>query len=106
MIEQYYQLYYAHLLIQSEFTHASWREFAGKRFLYVSSPLPLDYVVSRVLEAGDTCTASTKLRVECVYVRSKDQQHVFLFRFLVPNEKQFCCGNLCEDCYYLREKNS
>jgi hypothetical protein len=103
VLEHYYQRFEAELCMQSEFSQIVWREFAGQRFIYVNSPLPASHLAIKLLEAGTISTQGTKLKVECIYVRSLEHLHVFRFRFLVPNEKQFCCGNLCVDCFLLRE---
>lgn len=39
-----------------------------------------------------------RLNAEISYVRRDSFLFVYRFRFLVPQEKMFCCGNLCEDC--------
>lgn len=106
MLEHYYQRFEAELCKRSQFSHVGWREFAGQRFIYVNSPLPASHLANILLEAGNLLTRGTKLKVECIYVRSVEHQHVFRFRFLVPHEKQFCCGNLCEDCFLLRENRA
>ncbi|MGD6833189.1 hypothetical protein ACQCT5_13550 [Sutcliffiella halmapala] len=46
-----------------------------------------------------------KVTVETHFVREAHHQYVYRHRFFVPQEKMFCCGNLCEDCIRLR-KNS
>jgi hypothetical protein len=103
VLEHYYQRFEAELCMQSELSQFHWLEFAGQRFLYVNSPLPASHLAKKLLEAGNLSTQGTKLKVECLYVRSLEHLHVFRFRLLVPNEKQFCCGNLCDDCFLLRE---
>jgi hypothetical protein len=104
VLEHVYQHYHETMSRLPEITHVEWREFAGQRFLYVSSPLPAGSLTKVLLEAGNRVASGTKLKVELLYVRSLDSQHVFRFRFLVPNEKQFCCGNLCQDCFLFRER--
>lgn len=103
MLELVYQRYHETVTHLSEIAALEWREYAGQRFLYVSSPLPMESLTHLLLEAGERVISGTKLQVELLHVRSLEALHVFRFRFLVPNEKQFCCGNLCEDCFLLRE---
>jgi hypothetical protein len=102
VLDAYYERFLAEILRASHFPLAAWREFAGQRFLYVSSPLNENEVTSHLIEQGTALVEGTKLQIECVYVRSVDNLHVYRFRFTVPNEKQFCCGNQCEDCTLLR----
>jgi len=102
MLDETYHEMLRRLYAQREIEHAEWRHYAGIRFLYVRSPLPSNQLGRKLEETGFQITAGTKLQWESVYVRSEGHQHIFRFRLLVPNEKQFCCGNLCEDCFLLR----
>ena len=43
-----------------------------------------------------------QLRMEYSFVREEEQMLVYRVRFLVPQEKMFCCGNLCPDCIRFR----
>ncbi|MGN7468768.1 hypothetical protein [Brevibacillus sp. SAFN-007a] len=104
MLAAFYRRFEEALHQEGIATKCDWRTHAGQLFLYVSSALPASRLTERLLETGERLTAPTTLKPECLYVRSSDDQHVYPFRFLVPNEKQFCCGNLCEDCILLREK--
>ncbi|MED1950691.1 hypothetical protein [Brevibacillus centrosporus] len=103
MLATFYQQFEKTLLQEGTITSYNWRTHAGQRFFYVSSALPATSLTSRLMETGERLTTGTKLKPECIYVRSDDRHHVYRFRFLVPSEKQFCCGNLCEDCFLLRE---
>lgn len=38
------------------------------------------------------------LTLSMYYVRESEDLFVYRIRFLVPQRKMFCCGNLCEDC--------
>jgi len=105
MLAAFYQQLEATLLQEGIITASTWRTHAGQRFFYVSSALPAHRLTTQLVETGERLTADTKLKPECIYVRSEEHGHVYRFRFLVPSEKQFCCGNLCEDCFLLREKH-
>ncbi|MED2973447.1 hypothetical protein P4361_14550 [Fictibacillus sp. B-59209] len=39
-----------------------------------------------------------RLNAEISYFRTDSHLYVYRFRFLVPQQKMFCCGNLCVDC--------
>lgn len=106
MLATFYQKFEEKLHQEGIVTKTGWRTHAGQRFFYVSSTLPAPSLTKRLLETGERLTTDTKLKLECIYVRSHETQHVYRFRFLVPSEKQFCCGNLCEDCFLLREKQT
>jgi hypothetical protein len=102
VLETYYGLYLAFLANHRDIAYIGWREYAGQRFLYVHSPLPGSRIDQLLREAGHEIVIGTKLKTECIHVRSAEDVHVFRFRFLVPSEKQFCCGHLCEDCFRFR----
>jgi hypothetical protein len=106
VLDRYYERLHQSLLQSGAVPEASWCVHAGHRFFYVNSPLPAEQVARLLLEAGERIAAGTKLQVESIYVRSHGEQHVFRFRFLVPGEKQFCCGNLCKDCILKRQQTN
>ncbi len=107
MLDDYYHLYLNYLK-QHGLADACYQICAGQRFLYVKSPLPSTKLLFMLLEAGKLLLRGTRLTIECVYVRTDNTKepicHVFRFRFLVPAQKQFCCGNRCVDCI-LRHPN-
>jgi hypothetical protein len=105
MLAAFYQQLVEMLLQEGTITQSSWRTHAGQRFFYVSSTLPAPSLTNKLMETGERLSTGTKLKPECIYVRSDEHGHVYRFRFLVPSEKQFCCGNLCEDCFLLRERS-
>lgn len=106
MLEFVYQHFSETVSRLSAIHGLEWREYAGQRFLYVSSPLPAESLTHLLMEAGERTASGTTLKVELLPIRSAGSCHVFRFRFLVPNVKQFCCGNLCEDCFLLRESRA
>ncbi|WNC17086.1 hypothetical protein [Brevibacillus brevis] len=106
MLARFYQQFEETLLQEGTITASRWGTYAGQRFFYVSSAFPASALTKRLTETGERLAAGTILKPECIYVRSDDREHVYRFRFTVPNEKQFCCGNLCEDCFLLRERKS
>ncbi len=44
-----------------------------------------------------------RLQMDYSFVREDQSLMVYRVRFLVPQEKMFCCGNLCPDCIRFRE---
>ncbi|QFT88749.1 hypothetical protein FIU87_08840 [Bacillus sp. THAF10] len=44
-----------------------------------------------------------KVTAETHFFRKHHSLFVYRHRFFVPQEKMFCCGNLCEDCIRLRK---
>ena len=102
MLASFYQQFVETLHRDKLIAQSNWRTYAGQRFLYVNSPLPASVLTKQLLEAAERLSYGTRLKPECIYVRSAENWHVYRFRFRVPDEKQFCCGNLCEDCFLHR----
>ncbi|MDQ0206469.1 hypothetical protein [Alkalicoccobacillus murimartini] len=74
------------------------KAISGFYFLYVHSVDDYVEVQHAIRSVASILTKKRMLSFECEYVRSTNQIHVFRFRFLVPSEKMFCCGNGCIDC--------
>lgn len=79
-----------------------YRKFVtGLPFIYIKKR---DQNVSR--EAIEEClkVSAAKamkgktLTLSMYFVRESEDLMVYRIRFLVPQRKMFCCGNLCEDC--------
>ena len=102
MLASFYQQMAETLQQGGMIVNSIWRTYAGQRFFYVNSMLPAPTVTTCILEVAKHLSSGTRLQPECVYVRSEATWHVYRFRFRVPDEKQFCCGNLCADCVLRR----
>nr|WP_034670071.1 hypothetical protein [Ectobacillus panaciterrae] len=46
-----------------------------------------------------------RVHAECIFVRQENTLFVFRYRFYVPQQKMFCCGNLCIDCIRFRTEH-
>ncbi len=76
------------------------KEYAGVSFFYVrliatSSQQDLEIFLQQEAERFVTGTA---WKYEFEYIRSSQAGLVYRFRFSVPEEKSFCCGNQCPGC--------
>ncbi|MCA0969394.1 hypothetical protein LCM20_02165 [Halobacillus litoralis] len=76
------------------------KKVAGLPFVYL---WPSPSVDRRMLEDMlKLCAAKAmkgkRLTLEMSYVRKSQAFYVYRVRFLVPQRKMFCCGNLCDDC--------
>jgi hypothetical protein len=82
------------------------KTFSGSPFLYIDvcDPYIQDKVVveSAIKEAAAYSIKGKRLHSDTIFVRFENNQYVFRHRFYVPQEKMFCCGNLCKDCIRLR----
>ncbi|WP_316568406.1 hypothetical protein [Neobacillus sp. YIM B06451] len=76
------------------------RKIAGIPFLFIH---PDENGTLDAIERGiRVCSAEVmkgkRLSSETIFVRAEGSYYVFRHRFLVPQRKMFCCGNLCIDC--------
>ncbi|WP_409253589.1 hypothetical protein V1502_06695 [Bacillus sp. SCS-153A] len=78
------------------------KKIAGIPFIYVGGSLPKDQLEELIKKAAAKSMRGKRLHSETVYVRQKGSELVYRHRFYVPQEKMFCCGNLCVDCIRLR----
>ncbi|MFD1018055.1 hypothetical protein [Thalassobacillus hwangdonensis] len=72
----------------------------GLPFIYIT---PAADVTQTMIESLLKLSAATamkgkRLTLAMSYVRKNQAQYVYRIRFLVPQRKMFCCGNLCDDC--------
>jgi hypothetical protein len=79
---------------------------AGLPFVYVHTVpgTTLDSVTDALKENSVKAMKGKRLTLELIFVRAEENVYIFRMRFLVPQEKMFCCGNLCFDCIRLRSQ--
>ncbi|MCD7033919.1 hypothetical protein LRR81_06695 [Metabacillus sp. GX 13764] len=79
---------------------------AGTPFLYISAKedVPLEELKKCIFRASKKAMLKKRVTVKTVFVRRDGNLNVFRHRFFVPQEKMFCCGNLCPDCVLLKKK--
>ncbi|MFC7372050.1 hypothetical protein ACFQPF_10185 [Fictibacillus iocasae] len=83
------------------------KEVTGIPFLYVSllaSTIGREQAEHTIKVCAAQSIKGKRLSLLMEYVREDSHLLVYRFRFLVPQEKMFCCGNLCPDC--IRFKHS
>lgn len=81
--------------------------YAGLPFLIVhtNGPRTAEEVKNWIADAATGAMRGKQLNAEMTFVRSETNHlHIFRFRFLVPNRKMFCCGNLCHDCILFKNR--
>lgn len=95
------------LLTQRTFIEtASWKKMAGIPFLYVTltGDIPQPELEKELMHCAAIAMRGKRLHSETIFVRKEAQTYVYRHRFLVPQEKMFCCGNLCIDCTRFKDK--
>ncbi|MGF2615527.1 hypothetical protein FZC84_14790 [Rossellomorea vietnamensis] len=78
------------------------KKIAGIPFIYIKAELPKEELEDSIKRAAAKSIRGKRLHSETVYVRKRSEYYVYRHRFYVPQEKMFCCGNLCVDCIRLR----
>ncbi|KZZ82971.1 hypothetical protein [Bacillus sp. SJS] len=72
----------------------------GIPFLYITenSSSSKELLRSLIDQAAKKAMLHKKVTYKSVFVRNDGPLWVYRHRFYVPQEKMFCCGNLCTDC--------
>lgn len=90
----------------STIKHCERKDITGIPFIYITAAEDLDLEV--ILQTIKICSKKAmykqRVTVKTNFVRKSDLIYVFRHRFFVPQEKMFCCGNLCEDCIRLKNR--
>ncbi len=82
---------------------AEWRKSAGIPFLYLDTvSTDRQEVEQKIKRCAVRAMRGKRLNAETIFVRSGKHEWVYRHRFYVPQEKMFCCGNLCSDCIRFR----
>lgn len=82
------------------FETVEFKKITGLPFVYL---WPQEHVTrSEIEDKLKRCAAKSmrgkRLTLAMSYVRKNQALYVYRVRFLVPQRKMFCCGNLCDDC--------
>ncbi|ANC79333.1 hypothetical protein ABE65_008025 [Fictibacillus phosphorivorans] len=85
--------------------HVDKKMMAGIPFIYVtvSSQYTIEQSTDSVKKHAVKAMKGKRLTLNLTFVRSEDNLRVYRMRFLVPQEKMFCCGNLCFDCIRFKD---
>lgn len=104
-LEPIWQLFIKQLTLSEVITKAYWKKITGIPFLYIQTkPEQSQLIVENIIQKCSAVAIKGKrLHSETTFVRQDDLLYVYRHRFLVPQEKMFCCGNLCVDCTRLKK---
>jgi hypothetical protein len=103
-LEPTWQLFIKQLTLDECIYKAYWKKITGIPFLYIqiTQDTPHSTLESLIKKCSDIAIKGKRLHSETVFVRQDDMLFVYRHRFYVPQEKMFCCGNLCVDCTRLK----
>jgi hypothetical protein len=79
------------------------KKIAGIPFLYVETELDREDVEYLIRKRSARAMRGKRLHSHTIFFRSQSSLYVYRHRFYVPQEKMFCCGNLCVDCVRLKQ---
>lgn len=76
------------------------KKITGLPFLYLTpesgrSRADMEELLKRTAASA---MKGKRLTLAMSFVRKDQASYVYRVRFLVPQRKMFCCGNLCDDC--------
>lgn len=93
------------MILDPSITFAEKKLMAGIPFLYVtvSQHVSIDQSTDAVKKHAVKAMKGKRLTLNLDFVRSEGNLYVYRMRFLVPQEKMFCCGNLCFDCIRFKD---
>jgi hypothetical protein len=103
-LEPVWQIFMTQLTRNKCIQKTYWKKITGIPFLYIQAAPHLSQ--STLESIIDKCSAiamkGKRLHSQTVFVRQDETLYVYRHRFYVPQEKMFCCGNLCVDCIRLK----
>ncbi|WP_052114896.1 hypothetical protein [Pontibacillus chungwhensis] len=77
------------------------KTITGIPFVYVSPSSPnieRTMIEDSLKKAAASAMKGKRLTLSMSFVREHEALYVYRVRFLVPQQKMFCCGNMCIDC--------
>ncbi len=76
---------------------------AGIPFLYIESEGIKSEIEFIIKKWSAKAMRGKRLHSDTIFFRRENNVYVYRHRFFVPQEKMFCCGNLCVDCVRLKQ---
>ncbi len=105
-LDEIWIIFLGQLKKQSTIISATKQVYSGTPFLYLECKQNTDvtYLEQIIKNSSSFSMKGKRLHSETIYVRDERNLYVYRHRFYVPQEKMFCCGNLCIDCIRLKKK--
>jgi hypothetical protein len=104
-LEDIWAIFLHQLTLNINFISIKKNVYSGLPFLYIEtidSQVEKEEVEGTIQMASALSMRGKRLHSETIFVRKDGNTYVYRHRFYVPQEKMFCCGNLCSDCIRLR----
>ncbi|WP_181348939.1 hypothetical protein [Thalassobacillus sp. CUG 92003] len=76
------------------------KSITGLPFVYLTTKPDVGKadVDEQLKKAAARSMRGKRLTLAMQFVRKNQTSYIYRIRFLVPQRKMFCCGNLCDDC--------
>jgi hypothetical protein len=99
-LEKVWVIFIKELMSSNIIEAAYWKKVTGIPFLYIKvlEGFLQSELENEILHYSTKVMKGKRLHSQTVFVRREGSLYVYRHRFLVPQEKMFCCGNLCADC--------
>lgn len=91
-----------YLRAETDIHHAYVKWITGIPFLYIDTDLDKSEVEYLIRKWSARSMRGKRLHSDTIFFRTQSSLFVYRHRFYVPQEKMFCCGNLCVDCVRLK----
>jgi hypothetical protein len=92
-----------YLRAETDINHAYVKWITGIPFLYIDTVLAKSEVEHLIRKWSARAMRGKRLHSDTIFFRAQSSLFVYRHRFYVPQEKMFCCGNLCVDCVRLKK---
>jgi hypothetical protein len=101
-VNDIWDIFLENLAAQPNISKVIRKKVTGIPFLYIDTSLGQNEVELIIRERSAKAMKGKRLQSMTTFVRMDNMTYVYRHRFYVPQQKMFCCGNLCDDCVRLQ----
>ncbi|KGP72454.1 hypothetical protein [Pontibacillus yanchengensis] len=101
-LEQAWDKFIRYMSKHPSIEYCYYKHVTGIPFIYIKVTSISRNELEEILKlAAAKAMKGKRLTLSMYYVRENEAYYVYHVRFLVPQQKMFCCGNMCVDCIRL-----
>ncbi|WP_337193880.1 hypothetical protein [Pontibacillus yanchengensis] len=100
-LEQAWDTFICYMSEHPKIANCYYKQVTGIPFIYIkgeSQAIKRSDIEEVLKEAAAKAMKAKRLTLSMYHVRESEAFYVYRVRFLVPQQKMFCCGNICDDC--------
>jgi hypothetical protein len=104
-LEDIWTVFLHQLTLHTNYISIKKHVYSGLPFIYIETiddQVEQQTIEESIQKSSALSMKGKRLHSETIFVRKDSNTYVYRHRFYVPQEKMFCCGNLCSDCIRLR----